>query len=104
MTRPIDYDYEQMVLWMEWVPDESITSGGRFKLADLVKQPDRIWTLLSPGDRQRPPSLPIMPVHNNNAFLEDRSHDWHWQRGKLRYFSRVADRHVWLLVEYKKSR
>lgn len=93
----------QMLAFAEWQPDDSIVCGGRFAVIDLVQKPWRIWTLLVPNaKRTDPPSLPIEPQHNVNAFLEDETHDWTWRAGRLRYYTRVADRSVWLLIVYRK--
>lgn len=67
----------------------------------VAERPYRVWTLYDHMDPNNPPALPFQPHHNQNAFMEDVGHDWHWQNGRLRYFSRVMDRPVWLLLEYK---
>lgn len=61
--------YRQEVLW---IPESrrapvSFTEG---------KRPHRVWTLFNHTDPSKPPSLPITPVHHDNAFLEDHIHDW----------------------------
>lgn len=66
---------------------------------EMKDEPTRVWTLFT-GDPDKPPALPIKPVHNQNAFLEDRVHDWNWGNGRFRYGSRVAKGKVWLLLEY----
>jgi hypothetical protein len=68
----------------------------------LAEKPYRVWTLYLPehSDKDITPTLPIRPLHNQNAFLEDQLHDWNWANGKLRYYSRVALDKVWILVEY----
>lgn len=90
----------QVLLWVEWTPDEELQSGGRFADAALARSPYRIWTLPGETDKAKPPALPIALAHGKDAFLEDKIHDWAWQAGKLKYFSRVSDRSVWLLLEY----
>lgn len=90
----------QMLLWLEWEPNKELPSGGRFKVADVAVKPKHVWTLLRETDRKKAPALPIRPQHHVNAFLEDEIHDWQWRGGKLRYFSRIADRSIWLLLEY----
>ncbi len=76
----------QKLLWM-----------GTTRIAQIDKCPTRVWTLLC----QEKPDLPIKPVHFENAFLEDRHHDWEFLNdGRLKYFSRVSDGDVWLLLEY----
>lgn len=74
----------------------------------LSEHPYRVWTLYGPGrdDPMTPPSLPIAPVHNQGAFLEDYIHDWTYryhpgqERHLLRYGSRVTNEGTWILVEY----
>ncbi len=94
---------QQILLWVEWKADRALPSGGRFNEAGLTMKPRRIWTLLRETSKAKPPSLPIVPEHGVNAFMEDEIHDWRWQGGKLRFYSRVADRSVWLLLEYGKE-
>lgn len=89
----------------------------------LDKRPDRVWTLFCDNDKNSPPSLPFRPQHHHNAFLEDEVHDWNFYPpgrmskslrsksapsyqiddglGTFDYASRVADRPVWILLEYK---
>lgn len=68
--------------------------------------PYRIWTLYMHADPAVKPELPITPVHNHGAFLEDYVHDWNFvfDKGRKEFFvnygSRVADRGVWILVEF----
>lgn len=64
-------------------------------------KPSRVWTLFRDTDENAPPTLPIKPQHRVNAFLEDRVHDWTTTRdGLFKYFSRVTDEPVWVLLEY----
>lgn len=39
-------------------------------------------------------------IHNHTVFCEDELHDWHWQNGVLRYFSRAVHGGVWIRVEW----
>lgn len=64
----------------------------------------RIWTLFLNMDSEEKPGLPIKPVHNVNAFLEDYVHDWVYRNGILRYFSRAVHSNVWILIEHKAPR
>lgn len=70
------------------------------------EHPYRIWTLYHETSLHQRPTLPIRPVHNQNAFLEDFVHDWNFHRDAerneffIRYASRVVDRGVWILVEF----
>lgn len=68
-------------------------------------KPARVWTLCDKV------SLPFHPQHGQNAFLEDFAHDWSWIEGQkrhegssvraFRYFSRVTDPPVWVLLEFE---
>jgi len=62
-------------------------------------------TVMGRDDPTTPPALPIAPVHNLGAFLEDHIHDWNMQRRAgegphLRYYSRVVAHSCWILLEY----
>lgn len=67
----------------------------------------RLWTLFQPKaawgrleqEKDEPPALPIVPVHGENAFLEDRMHNWNIRSGQLHYYSRIANGPVWVLME-----
>lgn len=83
---------KQKVLWIDQ------TSG--LISHDLSLKPTRVWTLVYEKDENKVPSLPIHPVHDANAFLEDEVHDWNWRRRKFRYYSRVTSGKVWILLEY----
>ncbi len=92
---------KQELVWMQWVRRPELPGGGVFETTDLPQEPTRLWSLTGALDRKSPPKLPIKPVHHENAFLEDRMHDWNWRAGKLRYYTRVMDRSCWVLVEFK---
>lgn len=99
-----------------WVPESRLivlpmkdeTPDVPFKTA---QHPYRVWTLYDLSGESRfgspdhPPALPIVPIHNHGAFLEDYVHDWNVEFKKgvghvLRYYSRVVDHSVWILCEY----
>lgn len=65
----------------------------------------QVWTLYLNTDPSKPPQLPFFPRHNVNAFMEDYIHDWNVRvfegQAYLDYYSRVADRPVWVLLEYR---
>lgn len=65
-------------------------------------QVEAVWTLYLHSDETAPPPLPYRPVHNKNAFLEDRMHDWNIDNNRqFKYASRVTDEPVWVLIELK---
>jgi hypothetical protein len=79
--------YKQSVAW---VP------ACRYVDLERVLPPwTRIWTLYS----KETPVLPIVPVHFDNAFLEDKIHDWDQRGTILVYGSRVSNGEVWILIE-----
>lgn len=59
---------------------------------------ERIWTVI---DREKLDAMG--PVHNVSAFLEDYVHDYQYQDGKLRYYSRVVevDKPVDIVLDYE---
>lgn len=80
---------------VHWVPES--------RRVQLSERPFRVWTLFH--SEQTPPALPIQPLHNVNAFLEDKLHDWNIDnKNMLRYYSRVALNSVWILVEYAQTK
>jgi hypothetical protein len=88
----------QKLLWIgEWEKRGMVQKA---KPIPLRKAPGRIWTLYEHTNKKRPPKLPFHPVHLQGAFQEDWIHDWNWRGGKFYYYSRVADRPVWVLLEY----
>ncbi len=82
--------FRQARFFVTSVP-ENIDVGG-FK-------PTRVWTILDDAK----PTLPMVPVHNVNAFLEDFMHDWNWRNAKLRYSSRVTEGNNWILCEWESN-
>ncbi len=84
-----------------WVPEDRLVPIQSD--VELTGANTRIWTLFE-NDPNKTPSLPIVPRHNGNAFLEDYVHDWHHEktRGCIRYASRVSTGLVWILVEHLK--
>lgn len=69
--------------------------------AEVEGKPSRVWTLFRDTDENAPPRLPIAPQHRVNAFKEDHVHDWViTNSGHFKYFSRVTDEPVWVLLEY----
>lgn len=92
----------QKLIWLgSWAPARSGLSGiNQAAPVRVQRRPTRIWTLYTHTVEIAPPRLPFTPLHHVNAWLEDEMHDWNWVRGVLRYYSRVANGPVWLLLEY----
>lgn len=78
---------------------------GREAYRGVVKyrgaKPKHLWTLFREQDESKKPELPFKPVHHHNAFIEDRIHDYEFRNGELQYFSHVADKPVWILLEFE---
>jgi len=97
--------YRQEVLFLkEWYQPGSVPKA---RPVVCPVEPDRVWTLFRHEDEAEPPILPMVPLHHINAFAEDYMHDWNWRVvkgvGMLDYSSRVADRPVWILLEFKEE-
>jgi len=92
---------KQELLWI----DKGKDIGGTSLRCDPVKFdkdiPKYVWTLFRETDKNVKPILPIKPIHHQNAFLEDKMHDWDIRKGNFYYYSRVCEGEVWLLLEYE---
>lgn len=91
---------QQMRQVVVFYPHE-LKLGERAPTIPVDEKPKRLWTLFASPEAQ--PTLPIVPIHHHNAFLEDYLHDWNWRNGELRYGSRVTSGRVWLLLEYEQE-
>ena len=78
---------------MAGTPKRSWSDGWSWSVP-AAEKPDRVWSLCVADT----PKLPFVPVHWQNAMLEDEGHDWSWSGGILRIYNR---RQKWLLLEYK---
>lgn len=100
------YPYRQELLW---IPHgcfllDGIRSRPQVDPVPISSKPNRVWTLFLSRFQDRPPPLPILPIHNTNAFWEDVVHDWSVRGGKFHYCSRfIHDGGVWVLLEYEKE-
>ncbi|MFA5186542.1 MAG: hypothetical protein WC551_08720 [Patescibacteria group bacterium] len=90
---------QQLLFIGEWTKGGATGLIPRALPCAVERKPDRVWTLYC--NPAAPPNLPFEPQHNVNAFYEDYMHDWNWRAGQFRYYSRVADRPVWVLLEYE---
>jgi hypothetical protein len=92
-----DY-WQELVFLAEWHRPGIVPKA---KPVRVARRPDRVWTLFRDEDPLKPPALPFHPLHRVNAFAEDYVHDWDWRNGVFDFYSRVADRPVWVLLEYE---
>lgn len=99
---PAKPEYTQKLLWVEWDPSRGFQGG--FKPIVLEQRPDKIWTVYTHLEADKPPTLPLKPVHHNGFFYEDAIHDWNWSNGKLIFATRVIGQSCWILLEYKNDR
>lgn len=101
------YVRQEVLFLKEWYQPGCVPKA---RNVPMLKSPDRVWTLYTEMDENKPPTLPFKPIHNFNAFLEDYTHDWNWRLvrrdgkmiGEFDFYSRVVDRPVWVLLEFKK--
>lgn len=63
-----------------------LTANGRIGVP-LPEKPIRVATLLDEAVFVNTRIL----AHHETVFFEDRIHDWDWNNGMFRYYSRVAD-------------
>lgn len=97
-----DGPHIQKLLWITAGIEDPAYSVPQVPLVDYPwkQRPDRLWTLFTARDPNKPPTLPIFPVHHQNAFLEDEVHDWNMREGgaKLHYASRAVYGGCWVLL------
>lgn len=63
-----------------------VKASGLIKIP-LSRQPIRVATLIDQEAFMRDQFM----IHNRTVFFEDRVHDWNWQDGQFRYYTRVAE-------------
>lgn len=80
-----------------WIPERT---RGAILVPYTGPKPTKVWTLFREMDPNRPPALPITPVHGVNASFEDVGHDWKVAGGTFRYSSQSTDGNRWLLLEF----
>lgn len=86
-----------------YIPEHEGPDPTCIRSVECDECPKRAWTLFDQmGKPDEPPSLPIEPRHNRNAFLEDHFHDWNVVDGRFRYYSRVTNGGCWVLLEYER--
>lgn len=85
-----------------YIPRHDGPDPTRKRSALCPVKPKRVWTLFDQMEEpDNPPTLPIVPRHNVNAFIEDRIHDWDVHDGRIVYYSRVTPGGCWLLLEFE---
>lgn len=65
----------------------NVTSNSRIT-RDVARKPAMVATLI---DEEKFVASGHRLTHLDTVFFEDFLHDWHWEDGKFRYTSRVAD-------------
>jgi len=70
---------------------------------NMERKPKRVWTLYKVQSQEDLPTLPMVPRHMDNAFLEDYVHDWNWSKGRFKYSSRGSHGEQWLLLEFEEE-
>ena len=67
----------------------------------LERRPVRVATILH-EDRLKNSGFILQ--HGRNVFLEDRIHDWQWDNGVFRFYTRIAEGGVDVLIVYEEER
>lgn len=62
-----------------------LEANGRISVP-LAEKPVRVATMINETAFNEDHYL----IHNRTVFLEDRLHDWNWEDGRFRYYTRVA--------------
>lgn len=70
-----------------------IAANGRVSI-HLQRKPVKVATLINEAAFLDGQFL----IHHHTVFLEDQFHDWTWENGKFRYFTRVAQQADVLIV------
>lgn len=63
-----------------------VQANGRIRIP-LARKPVRVATLINEAEFERDHLL----IHNRTVFLEDALHDWNYEDGFFRYYTRVAE-------------
>jgi len=71
----------------------NMEANGRASIP-LEREPVRVATLLNEPGFLEDNYL----IHQGTVLLEDRQHDWTWEKGRFRYFARIALRADVLIV------
>lgn len=99
MNTPTKLPRQELIFVENWNNDRSIPRALPIPMSSN-ERPTRLWTLFMYTEKNYPPTLPFVPQHRLNAFLEDWSHDYVIEKKTLRYHSRIAYCPVWILLEF----
>jgi NADH pyrophosphatase NudC (nudix superfamily) len=88
-----------MLIATDYLILRDIVANGRVSHA-LERKPVRVATII---DEERLVESGFEMAHNQTVFLEDQFHDWHWENGGFRFFSRVAEKADVLIVYESKE-
>lgn len=66
----------------------------------LPEKPLRVCTLINEAAFNEEHLL----EHHKTVFFEDQIHDWNWQDGKFRYYTRVAESKADVVIVYEEER
>lgn len=84
--------------YIPWDPMKGF--AGCSRPISLKVKPGWVWTLIGETDEKKRPEIPDRLMHNINAFFEDYVHDWNWQAGTFRLYSRIISSGNWVVLEY----
>lgn len=101
-TRRKEQKTKQVLIWSGDVVPSTNPDGVVFpKIPFDQGEIKKLYTLFNESDVNKKPSLPIVPVHLKNCFIEDKVHDWQQDidAKSIHYYSRITGQGVWLLLE-----
>lgn len=101
-TRRKEQKTKQVLIWSGDVVPSKNPDGVVFpKIPFDQGEIKKLYTLFNESDVNKKPSLPIVPVHLENCFIEDKVHDWQQDidAKNIHYYSRITGQGVWLLLE-----
>lgn len=78
----------------------NVPVSGKEKTA-LARCPIRVVTILN---EKMLTDSGFLLLHNQTVFFEDKVHDWNWDDGALRYYTRATDGHADVLAIYAEDR
>ncbi|WP_087863527.1 hypothetical protein [Comamonas thiooxydans] len=87
-----------MIKALDFIILRNMEANGRIGLP-MDREPVRVATLLDEDFFNKDHLL----VHHKSVFLEDKTHDWNYIKGKFYYYSRVAER-ADVLVVYEQDK
>lgn len=86
-----------MLKAIDFIILRDVIASSRIRIP-MERQPIRVATLIDEAAFNVDHAI----IHNRTVFLEDRIHDWNWQEGIFRYYTRTAEK-ADVLVVYEEA-